>query len=298
MRYSDIRDADCAIAQALGVVGDWWTLLVIRDLAGGINRFSALAEELRISRKVLAERLTGLLNSGVVERRRYSEHPPRYEYHLTERGKALLPVLIALQDWGDRFIFGDGSVSATAAPSSPEAKRVHDLVGTRLPGIRLTGQYGRPKDPVSRNRWTVLYCFPGAHAPGSMAYPPGWGDIPGTSGCTLESCTFRDRLDQFSERGASIHGVSTQPFDQLHAFAAHAQIPFSLLSDEDHALATALRLPTFRAAGTDRLKRLTLLIDRQREVRGVLYPIRDPASSVQDALAAIDSLEPHRRPAA
>jgi DNA-binding HxlR family transcriptional regulator/peroxiredoxin len=291
MRYSEIRDADCAIAQALGVVGDWWTLLVIRDLAGGINRFSALAEELGVSRKVLAERLTALVHSGVVERRRYREHPPRYEYHLTERGKALLPVLIALQDWGDRFVFGDGSVSATAAASSREAKRVQGLVGRHLPEIRLPSISGRPKDPVSRGRWTVLYCFPGAYAPGTMAYPPGWAEIPGATGCTVESCTFRDRLDEFARRGAAIRGVSTQPPYLLRAFAEHAQISFPLLSDQEHAVATALRLPSFRVAGTDRLKRLTLVTDRDRRIRGALYPIRDPAGSVQDALALIDELD-------
>jgi DNA-binding HxlR family transcriptional regulator/peroxiredoxin len=291
MRYSEIRDADCAIAQALAVVGDWWTLLVIRDLAGGINRFSSLVEELGVSRRVLAERLTALVNSGVVERRRYSEHPPRDEYHLTERGKALLPVLVALQEWGDRFVFGDGSLSATSAPTSPEAKRVHELVGTVLPAIKLASTTGRPTDPVSRSRWTILYCFPGAYAPGTMAYPPGWGEIPGATGCTVESCTFRDRLDEFAARGASIHGVSTQPPDQLRAFAEHARVPYRLLSDEQHALATALRLPSFRAAGSSRLKRLTLVIDRRREVRGALYPIRDPAGSVQDVLALIDELE-------
>lgn len=291
MRYSEIRDADCAIAQALGVVGDWWTLLVIRDLAGGINRFSALTAELGVSRKVLSERLVALVDNGVVERRRYSEHPPRDEYHLTERGMALLPVLIALQDWGDRFIFGDGTVSATAAADSPEAKRVHELVGTRVPAMQLAASSGRSRDPVSRSRWTVLYCFPGAYAPGAMAYPPGWESIPGASGCTVESCTFRDSMADFRERRASIHGLSTQRPDQLRAFADHAQLPFVLLSDQDNALATALRLPTFRAAGIDRLKRMTLLIDRQREVRGVLYPVRDPAGSVRDALAMIDSLD-------
>jgi DNA-binding HxlR family transcriptional regulator/peroxiredoxin len=294
MRYSDIRDADCAIAQALGVVGDWWTLLVIRDLAGGTNRFSALVEELRVSRKTLAERLTALVSSGVVERRRYSEHPPRDEYHLTERGKALLPVLIALQDWGDRFIFGDGSISATAAPSSREAKRVHDLVGARVPDMRLPAARGRHRDPVSRRPWTVVYCFPGAYAPGTMRYPPGWSNIPGASGCTVESSTFRDHVDDFAERGVEIHGVSTQRPDHLRAFADHSRIPFALLSDADLMLASALRLPTFRAAGTDRLKRLTLLVDWEREIRGVLYPISDPARSVTDALALIDALESER----
>jgi peroxiredoxin/DNA-binding HxlR family transcriptional regulator len=272
-------------------VGDWWTLLIVRDLAGGSNRFSELADELKVSRKVLAERLATLVDAGVVERRRYSDHPPRDEYHLTERGKALLPVLIALQDWGDRFIFGDGSVSATAAPRSPEAKRVHDLVGARVPDIRLAASRGAAKDPVARTRWTVLYGFPGAYAPGTMAYPPGWKNVPGATGCTVESCAFRDLVDEFAQRDASIRGVSAQAPHQLRAFADHAGISFTLLSDEDHVLATALRLPTFRAGGSDRLKRLTLVIDRERIVRGVLYPIGDPSGSVKEALALVDELE-------
>lgn len=70
--------------------------------------------------------------------------------------------------------------------------------------------------------------------------------------------------------------------------AAPARIPFPLLSDAEMGLTAALRLPTFRAAGVDRLKRLTLLLDRDRTVRGVLYPLHDPAGSVEDALALID----------
>jgi peroxiredoxin len=83
--------------------------------------------------------------------------------------------------------------------------------------------------------------------------------------------------------------VSTQRPDELHAFAEHAAIGFPLLSDASLELTAALRLPTFRAAGTDRLKRLTLLVDARDVVRGVLYPITDPAASVTDALALIDA---------
>jgi peroxiredoxin len=84
-----------------------------------------------------------------------------------------------------------------------------------------------------------------------------------------------------------VHGVSTQRPDQLAAFAEHAALPFPLLSDLDLRLAAALRLPTFRAAGIDRLKRLTLVIDSTRVVRGVLFPVTDPAGSVDDALALV-----------
>ncbi|GLY83482.1 winged helix-turn-helix transcriptional regulator [Actinoallomurus iriomotensis] len=290
MRYPEVADGDCAIAQALGVVGDWWTLLVLRDLAGGITRFSDLADELGISRKVLTERLNALVEHEVVERRPYSDRPPRSEYHLTEKGRGLLPVLVALQDWGDRFLLGDGSLTATTKPGSAEAARVHGLVGRRLPPHRLADRRNGRTDPVADTEWTVLCCFPGAWAPRTPGHPPGWETIPGTSGCTLESSTFRDRLPDFAERGATVQGVSTQRPDQLDEFATHHRIPFSLLSDQDLELTMALRLPTFRTAGVDRLKRLSLVIDRARTIRAVLYPISDPAGSVADALAHLDAL--------
>lgn len=291
MKRTDLSDASCAIAQALDVVGDWWTLLVVRDVAGGLHRFDSLQRETGISRKVLTERLGLLVAHGVLERRPYSEHPPRHEYHLTAKGRGLLPVLVALQDWGTRHVLGDGSLTATSAATSPEARRVQDLVGRRLDVAALPAADGSPTDPVGGTPWTVVYCFPGAEAPGH-AYPPGWGDIPGAPGCTLESTTYRDRHADFAAAGATVHGVSTQRPDQLAAFAEHAGLPFALLSDTDLTMATALRLPTFRAAGVDRLKRLTLVVDRAREVRAVLFPVTDPAGSVDDALAVVSSLRP------
>lgn len=292
MKRTDLSDASCAIAQALDVVGDWWTLLVVRDVAGGLHRFDSLQRETGISRKVLTERLGLLVTHGVLERRPYSEHPPRHEYHLTAKGRGLLPVLVALQDWGTRHVLGDGSLTATSAATSPEARRVQDLVGRRLDVAALPASDGSPTDPVGGTPWTVVYCFPGAEAPGGLGYPPGWGDIPGAPGCTLESTTYRDRHADFAAAGATVRGVSTQRPDQLAAFAEHAGLPFALLSDTELALATALRLPTFRAAGVDRLKRLTLVVDQAREVRAVLFPVTDPAGSVDDALAVVGSLRP------
>ncbi len=287
MKYTDLTDSDCAIAQSLGVVGEWWSLLVVRDVAGGLHRFEQLQGELGVSRKVLAQRLGTLVEHDVLERRRYCEHPPRHEYHLTEKGRGLLPVLVALQDWGTRYVMGDGSLTATSAPTSPEATRARDLVGQRVEVDALTAHSGERVDPVGPTRWTVLYCFPGADGPGGRFYPPGWGDIPGATGCTLESTTFRDRYAAFVAAGATVHGVSTQRPDQLAAFADHAGLPFDLLSDVDLRLAASLRLPTFRAAGVDRLKRLTLLVDADRVVRRVLFPVTDPAGSVDDALALV-----------
>ncbi|MEU0933754.1 winged helix-turn-helix transcriptional regulator [Embleya sp. NPDC005971] len=292
MRYTDLADADCAITQALGIVGDWWTLLLIRDVAAGVHQFGALHEQVGISRKVLAQRLKALVEHGVLEKRLYHPHPPRYEYHLTESGRGLLPVLVALQNWGGQHVLGDGTLTATGEADSAEARQAHALVGTRLPALTLRTAAAERVDPIAATAWTVLYCFPGAYAPGLQGHPPGWDEIPGAPGCTLESCTYRDRLGEFTDRGATVLGVSTQRPDQLDSFARHANIPFPLLSDADLELTAALRLPTFRAAGVDRLKRLTLLLDDTRTIRGVLYPLPDPAGSVQDALTLIDTREP------
>lgn len=291
MRHTEAADPDCAISQALTVVGDTWTLLLIRDIAGGTHHFDGLRTALGISRRVLTERLKALVEDGILEKRLYHPHPPRYEYHLTATGRGLLPVLVALQDWGGRYVLGDGSLSATSPADSAETRRVHALTGHRLPPLELASAAGEPVDPVAAgSAWSVLYCYPGAYPPGGHDYPPGWGTIPGAAGCTLESSTYRDRMAEFTARDARVHGVSTQRPDQLAAFAEHARIPFPLLSDAELQLAATLRLPTFRAAGVDRLKRLTLVLDATRTVRGVLYPVVDPAGSVEDALTLLDRL--------
>ncbi|MFD9455425.1 winged helix-turn-helix transcriptional regulator [Streptomyces sp. NPDC059985] len=280
-----LGDADCSIAQALNVVGDWWTLLIVRDTARGLHRFDELQRELGMSRKVLTERLKMLVEAGVLTREPYQERPVRHEYRLTPRGRGLLPVLVALQDWGDTWVLGEGEMTATAGESSKEAVRVHALRGTRLPELLLPDRFGELRDPVADTPLTVLYCFPGAYAR-SESYPPDWAGIPGARGCTLESCTFRDQLAEFTAAGATVHGVSTQRPDEQREFAEQERLRFPLLSDAGLDLVTALRLPTFRAAGVTRIKRLTLLVDRDRTVREVFYPVRDIEASVAAALAA------------
>lgn len=297
MRSHGSVEAECAIAQAAAVVGEWWTLLILRDVAGGLTRFDELQAELAISRKVLSERLAALVADGVLERRVYQRRPPRYEYHLTAAGRGLIPVLIALQDWGSRFVLGDGTVTATERVRSKEARRMRNLVGKRLPEIALETGGGLSPDPVGDADWTVVYCYPGAYASAS-SYPDGWSQIPGATGCTLEATTFRDRIGAFAERGAEVVGVSTQPPHEQAAFAAKARIPYRLLSDQELQLAAALRLPTFRAGGRDHLKRLTLVVSAGREIRGVLYPIPDPAASVEQTLTLLDRLGARRPTAA
>jgi DNA-binding HxlR family transcriptional regulator/peroxiredoxin len=290
VRPDDVSDLDCAIAQAAGVVGDWWTLLIVRDVVGGTTRFESLQRSLGVSRKVLTERLNRLVADGVLRRVQYQDRPLRYDYLLTDAGQGLLPVLVTLQDWGTRFVMGDGSITATSSATSLESRRMQRLVGVEVPDVRLTGRDGADVDPFEAGSWTVLYCFPGAFAPGAHGYPRNWGDIPGAAGCTLESITYRERAADFAAAGAVVRGVSTQRPDQLEDFAVSAELPFPLLSDQDSRLTAALRLPAFRASGQLRLKRLTLVVDPERRIRAVQFPILDPAGSVGEALDLVGDL--------
>lgn len=276
-------EPDCAIAQSLGVIGDGWELLVVRDLARGLERFDQLADSLHISRKVLTERLNGLLESGIVSRSAYQERPTRYAYRLTARGRALLPVLVALQDWGDRWLLGDGSLSGTNSEDEPPAHRLHELVGQRVPYVALPSIAGTTVDVVDADaRATVLFGYPATGRPTPL--PDGWNEIAGASGCTLENRLFAGRYDDFAARGIAVRGVSTQRTDEQQAFARAEEIPHLLLSDLDLELVAALRLPTFRAGGYERLKRVVLVIGSDRVVRAVRYPVVDIADAVEWAL--------------
>lgn len=280
------RDAACAIAQAAAVVGDWWSLLLVRETARGHHRFDSLQEELGISRKVLTERLAHLVEAQVLEKVAYQSGPVRYEYRLTESGRGLLPVLLSMQDWADRWVLGDGSLSGTADEDSAEARRVADLVGQWLPPLELPGHPdGEPLDPVAEAAATVLFCYPATGRPGPL--PDGWADIPGALGCTLENRLFRDAYDDFRAAGAEVRGVSTQRPDEQRVFAVEEGVPFTLLSDVDLRLAAALRLPVFRAGQALRLKRAVLVVDRERVVRQARFPVTDIPGAVREALAVV-----------
>jgi DNA-binding HxlR family transcriptional regulator len=97
-------DQVCSIARTLEVLGERWTILVIRDVFNGKRRFDQIQENLGVARNVLSNRLGRLVDEGILERRRYQERPARYEYFLTEQGLALWPVMIGLLHWGDRYL--------------------------------------------------------------------------------------------------------------------------------------------------------------------------------------------------
>jgi DNA-binding HxlR family transcriptional regulator len=107
MQRTDFATMHCSIARTLAIAGEPWSPLILRDIWVGIRRFDELQAELGISRKVLAERLRSLTSHGLLQRRTYSERPPRSEYELTEKGLDLCGVLMAMTAWGDRWTAGD-----------------------------------------------------------------------------------------------------------------------------------------------------------------------------------------------
>jgi DNA-binding HxlR family transcriptional regulator len=110
---------DCSVAQCLEVVGEWWSMLIVRDTFMGVTRFEEFQRRLGISRNILRERLNTLVDAGVLVRVPYSEHPLRHDYKLTQKGRDLWPVLTAMRQWGDTY----------AAPSGPPIELVHQSCG-------------------------------------------------------------------------------------------------------------------------------------------------------------------------
>ena len=114
----------CPIARSLERVGEWWSMLIVRDALHGLTRFDQFQKSLGIAPNMLTRRLDALVEAGLLERRRYSEHPPRYEYLPTQRARDFNPVLIALTEWGNRHFAPEGASvvlidKKTRAPAEP-----------------------------------------------------------------------------------------------------------------------------------------------------------------------------------
>lgn len=109
MRRASFAEIHCPIAQSLEIIGEWWTPMILRDAFLGVRRFDDFARRLGIARNVLADRLETLVEGGVLEKRAYDEARGRYDYVLTEKGRALWPVFVALRQWGDEWLLGEGN---------------------------------------------------------------------------------------------------------------------------------------------------------------------------------------------
>jgi DNA-binding HxlR family transcriptional regulator len=109
MKRKSFGNMQCPIARSLERVGEWWSILILRDALHGLTRFDEFQESLGIAPNMLTRRLNALVESGLLERRRYSEHPPRDEYLLTERGRDFRPVVLSLLAWGNRHFAPEGA---------------------------------------------------------------------------------------------------------------------------------------------------------------------------------------------
>ena len=135
MQRKHFAEMNCGIAQALDALGDWWTLLVVRDAFFGVKRFSDFQASLGIAKNILSDRLRRLVENGILERIDVGETGQRYEYRLTPGGEALLPVLTALREWSDDWVFGRGNEPVIVSDRKS---------GRQISRLRVTDADGNP----------------------------------------------------------------------------------------------------------------------------------------------------------
>lgn len=102
MKWNELNKENCPVARGLSAVGDRWNMLILRDCFLGIRRFDAFQAKLGITRHILTDRLRKLVSMGILRKEKYMDHPPRYEYRLTEKGMDLYPVILALINWAEQ----------------------------------------------------------------------------------------------------------------------------------------------------------------------------------------------------
>ncbi|PWR20560.1 winged helix-turn-helix transcriptional regulator [Zavarzinia compransoris] len=156
MQRTSFARMQCSLARGLDVVGDGWTLLILRDLFLGLDRFDDLVADLGISRNLLTRRLTQLIDSGIVERRAYARRPLRYAYSLSPAGLDLVPAILALTAWGERW--------ARPAEGSPLVFVHHDCGRPFQAEVHCSACGGR----VEAGAVDVLPGPGGAAKPGTM----------------------------------------------------------------------------------------------------------------------------------
>lgn len=137
MEHKSFSDMDCSVAQCLDAVGEWWTMLIVRDAFLGVSRFDEFKSRLGISSNILQRRLARLVEAGVLSKVRYCDHPPRDQYRLTEKGRDLWPVLNAMKQWGDRY----------AAPGGPPLLVVHERCGSVCESVSICSSCGEKISP-------------------------------------------------------------------------------------------------------------------------------------------------------
>jgi DNA-binding HxlR family transcriptional regulator len=148
MKRTSFEHWRCSIAQTVEVVGDWWTLLILRDVFWGMHRFDELLADLGIARNILSDRLGNLVVKGVLEKHPYQEAPLRHEYRLTEKGRALWPVLMMMAQWGTDWAI-DGAPPVTFTHTAC-GEQTHALLSCDRCGETLAGHDLRVAFHVTR----------------------------------------------------------------------------------------------------------------------------------------------------
>ena len=139
MQRTSFEGVNCSVAHCLDVVGEWWSLLIVRDAFLGVTRFDDFQARLGISRNILTQRLNRLVDNEILTRVRYQDHPPRSEYRLTSKGRDLWPVVTAMRQWGDRW----------AAPDGTPLQIRHTACGHVVTAVPACSHCGEPLDARS-----------------------------------------------------------------------------------------------------------------------------------------------------
>lgn len=144
----------CSVARALEVVGERWTLLIVRDALQGTTRFDDFLASLGVARNVLTVRLNRLVENGILERVRYQQRPERFEYVITPKGRALAPVIVSLMHWGDMFLAGEDGppriIEHTGCGGHVRSRMVCQQCGDEVPGGGVTVT-SSPRAPVAQS---------------------------------------------------------------------------------------------------------------------------------------------------
>jgi DNA-binding HxlR family transcriptional regulator len=157
MRRKSFDTMQCPIARSLERVGEWWSILILRDAFHGLTRFDQFQKSLGIAPNMLTGRLNGLVESGLLERRLYSERPPREDYILTARGRDFRPILWAILAWGNRHFAPEGA--SVVAVNRQTGALAEPIVVDRLTGLPMTQEDfrsapGPAANDITRRRHT------------------------------------------------------------------------------------------------------------------------------------------------
>ncbi|WP_207004807.1 winged helix-turn-helix transcriptional regulator [Trinickia mobilis] len=156
MRRTCLKTAECPVARSLDIVGDWWTLLIVRDALKGVRRFGEFQKNLGMAKNILSTRLREMVAAGIMETRPAEDGSAHSEYHLTEAGQRLQTVLVALRQWGEQYLFAPGEPMMMAVDKEKEEpiRRLELMArdGRALTSADIAIQKGRAPHPAKSSR--------------------------------------------------------------------------------------------------------------------------------------------------